>query len=153
MTSRVINVNEFEKPVIMVGENKYYVTLVFKTFTVNIFERKGQIFTRQLYNHSIESIEEDDETENEESPYLEGQPFDYVDKFTTKDRFSTPDRKPKGFFNEDGPQKTMGEHEVVEDIELEDTKTRLEFTSSYLSPGDTQVIESPDLLEGVSKFN
>ena len=137
MSDRFITVEENEKATIMV-RTKHHVSLVFATFTMDVFQREGCIFTRQ-YVHGDDGSETEDDNE---SPYLEGQPFDYKDKFTTPVEPVVVTRNAGGTFEQ--VNEKHAQH--IETQELDEVKSCLDLTPGYLDSGETQLNESPDLI-------
>lgn len=78
---KIMDIQEDEEAVIRV-RTKHHVTLVFSRMTLEVFEKDGVIYTRQEVNGGSASDTES-EGEDEYDQYLETQPFDYQDKFTT----------------------------------------------------------------------
>jgi hypothetical protein len=147
MSEYIIDIGENDKPVIMV-RTKHHISLVFEHVTMDMFEKDGCLYTRQYPTKEDvdgSSWSEDGETTEIESMYLEGQPFDYCDKYMTPNQVV---RYAGGHFDEINEKHASR----LEMEDLETIKNKLDFLPGYLDSGETQIEESPDLLAYTNNY-
>lgn len=148
---KIMEIGEDEEAVIRV-RTKFHVSLVFSRMTIEVFEKDGVIYTRQEVNggntSDTQSVGEPEYDQDLDTQYLETQPDDWEDQFTT------PIEEPREVVQMAGGHfDCVNEKHAsrLEDLGGDIGGEALEF-DSYLKEGETQweaeMTESQEFVEG-----